>query len=633
MALGNIAKRAEAYKPKERVTYKMIKEYIEAKYGFKVHTAYIAEVKRSLGLPMYDGPNAVEELKQPRKHPTAEKVEAIKDALKYYKEIQKMIEEKDYRYVLPGENNNPVEYQVKCHSMIIIGANGSGKSQLGAWIEKNNPNDTHRIGAQRSLMLGNYIQQKSYEQATNLIIYGQENPTREHNLRWGWDGEKYNYTSSLLNDYENVLSALVALQINQQEQFIKDCKQREKNGEIHNLVPEMVIDKLQRIWKSVFPHRDIIIQDGKVLAGFEKDGQYYEYKGRDMSDGERVGLYLIAQSLCVPSDKTIIIDEPEIHLHRSIMNKLWEAIEAEREDCFFIYITHDTQFASNHKNSKKLWIKGFDGITWEWEEVQNSELPEQLLLDILGNRKPVLFVEGTHDSYDTKLYSEIYKDYYVVPCGSCSSVISQTKAMNSNAQLHNFKCFGIIDRDYRTDYEIEAYKEDNIFTLEVAEVENLFLTEELLQVVNRIMEFPDNSRIENVKKYIIEERFKKEINKQICEAVVSELKYRLSVANISKRNEEQAKETLNKLFEEIDYDTIKMEQMAKFERVLKTQTYKDVLRVFNCKSLSTSIGHFFKLDNKDYRDFIVRQIKGKRVSDIIDAIVPYLPNEIPIECT
>ena len=62
--LDNIAKRAEAYKPKERVTYKMIKGYIEAKYGFKVHTAYIAEVKRDLGLPMYDAPNAVEKLKQ-----------------------------------------------------------------------------------------------------------------------------------------------------------------------------------------------------------------------------------------------------------------------------------------------------------------------------------------------------------------------------------------------------------------------------------------------------------------------------------------------------------------------------------------------------------------------------------------
>lgn len=85
--LDNIAKRAAAYKPKERVTYKMIKEYIEAKYGFKVHTAYIAEVKRDLGLPMYDAPNAVEELKQPRKHPTPEKVEAIKDALKHFEVI------------------------------------------------------------------------------------------------------------------------------------------------------------------------------------------------------------------------------------------------------------------------------------------------------------------------------------------------------------------------------------------------------------------------------------------------------------------------------------------------------------------------------------------------------------------
>ena len=85
--LDNIAKRAAVYKPKERVTYKMIKEYIEAKYGFKVHTAYIAEVKRDLGLPMYDAPNAVEELKQPRKHPTAEKVEAIKDALKHFEII------------------------------------------------------------------------------------------------------------------------------------------------------------------------------------------------------------------------------------------------------------------------------------------------------------------------------------------------------------------------------------------------------------------------------------------------------------------------------------------------------------------------------------------------------------------
>ncbi len=82
--IDEIARKAEEYRPSERVTYKMIQEYIESKYNFKVHTAYIAEVKRGLGLPMYDAPNAVEELKQERKHPTPEKIEAIKDALKYY---------------------------------------------------------------------------------------------------------------------------------------------------------------------------------------------------------------------------------------------------------------------------------------------------------------------------------------------------------------------------------------------------------------------------------------------------------------------------------------------------------------------------------------------------------------------
>jgi len=66
----------------------MIKEYIVEKYDLKVHTAYIAEVKSSLGLPMYDAPNAVETLKNPRKHPTPVQVEAIKDARTHFEIIQ-----------------------------------------------------------------------------------------------------------------------------------------------------------------------------------------------------------------------------------------------------------------------------------------------------------------------------------------------------------------------------------------------------------------------------------------------------------------------------------------------------------------------------------------------------------------
>ncbi len=85
--LDAIAERAKKYQPKPKITYKMIQEYVEKKYGFKVHTAYIAEVKRSLGLTMYGAPNAVEELKCPRKRPPKEKVEAITDAFKYFEVI------------------------------------------------------------------------------------------------------------------------------------------------------------------------------------------------------------------------------------------------------------------------------------------------------------------------------------------------------------------------------------------------------------------------------------------------------------------------------------------------------------------------------------------------------------------
>ena len=82
-----IAERAEKRKPQEKTTYKKIQEWIEENYGFKVHTAYVAEVKRELGLPMYDAPNAVDELKHPRQHPTEQMTTAIKAALKHFEII------------------------------------------------------------------------------------------------------------------------------------------------------------------------------------------------------------------------------------------------------------------------------------------------------------------------------------------------------------------------------------------------------------------------------------------------------------------------------------------------------------------------------------------------------------------
>ncbi|MDR1382831.1 MAG: ATP-binding protein, partial [Planctomycetaceae bacterium] len=219
----------------------------------------------------------------------------------------------DYKYKLPNASGQPQEKIAHSNSLIIIGANGSGKSKLGAWMEQQSMDNTHRVGSQRSLSFGEFIPLKSYEQAENLLLYGQEKKEQTKGNRWNWGN---NYTTQLLQDYENVLAALIAMENNENAAFRKDCKERDKTGQQYKKAPDTIVDTLKRIWKNVFSRRDIDFDDAKVTATLNKpDGTKTSYNGLEMSDGERVGLYLIAQCLCIPENKTIIIDEPEIHLH------------------------------------------------------------------------------------------------------------------------------------------------------------------------------------------------------------------------------------------------------------------------------------------------------------------------------
>ena len=72
------------YTPEEKATYQKIKEYVKNKYGVNVHTRYIAEVKRMCGLDMGENYNKSKKENPEVKHCPQEKVEYIKDALKYY---------------------------------------------------------------------------------------------------------------------------------------------------------------------------------------------------------------------------------------------------------------------------------------------------------------------------------------------------------------------------------------------------------------------------------------------------------------------------------------------------------------------------------------------------------------------
>lgn len=532
-----------------------------------------------------------------------------------------------FTYWLPSEDGQKLECGTNSNSVVIIGANGSGKSKLGAWIEQQSFESVHRVGAQRNLNFNENISLKSYAQAEDLVFYGSVNKSFHRNKALRWEQGKY--TTKLMDDFENVLAALIALKNNENDAFVAECKKAKREGCQPPQPPITSIDKLQLIWNEVFPQRQLRVQDAKFLAVFEKDGVEQQYSANGMSDGERSVLYLSAQVLCVPENKILIVDEPEIHLHRSLMNRLWTTLERFRQDCLFIYITHDTQFAAMHSHADKVWIREYDGKKWIFEQLPHSELPEDLLLDILGNRKPVLFVEGEKNSYDTQLYSALYPNYYVIPCGSCTQVIARTKVFNANPTLHHCNVYGIIDRDFRSEYEIEKYKENNIYTVNVAEIENMFLVEELIKVIAAHLVKDPDEVFSKIKTYVIDQRFKNQLQGQICQSVVAQLKYRLSSANIAKTSEDDVKNSLNTLLDSIDYKQIKTEQGEIFQSVL-SESYASVIKVFNEKGIAKSVGHFFGLEDKNYCPFVLALLKVKEKREaIIDALVPYLPTEIP----
>lgn len=536
-----------------------------------------------------------------------------------------------FTYWLPIGDEKIKEFSTESNSVIIIGANGSGKSKLGAWIEQQAFDKVHRICAQRNLNFSETIPLKSYSEAEELVFYGTNDTSTSWREKKGhrWNYGK-SYTTTLINDFNDVLAALIGLKNLDYENFVISCKIAEKEEKEKPHTPNTAIDKIIEIWDRILPQRKLKLSDSRFLATLNQNGNIIEYPSTQMSDGERAVLYLSAQVLCVPQNKILIIDEPELHLHRSIMNRLWKTLEEYRPDCLFIYITHDTQFAAMHGHADKIWIKEFDGAQqWQWEKIESNNLPDELLIEILGSRNKILFVEGEKGSYDSELYTLLYPDFLVIPCGSCLQVIARTKAFRETSTLHEHEVYGLIDRDYRSEHEIEKLKKENIYTLDVAEVENLFIVEELIRIMAIHLAKDPDQVFSEVSNFVINTKYANMINRQICQSVVSEIKYQLSCIDISSKNDNDAKTTLQTGYSTISYDKIKADQEKKFQDPLTRKDYRVILRVFNAKELSKNIGQFISIKNEDYTSTVINLLRGKCHDEITTAITPYLPQEIP----
>lgn len=252
-----------------------------------------------------------------------------------------------------------------------------------------------------------------------------------------------------------------------------------------------------------------------------------------------------------------------------------------------------------------------------------------MYLEVLGSRKPIIFLEGDTSSIDYELYEQVYATHTIKPLGSCEKVIQTVKAFNEQTSFHHLKSFGIIDRDRRQTSDIVTLNASNIWILDVAEAENLLLLEHVVKAVAAHMD-KDRTATFNAVKANIMDFFKSELDNQILlhfrETLRKEL---IKMNNFLSKDIAGAIVELDSLYSKIDkaklYNDIKLE----FSSFISNQDYQSILRVFNLKNAlipKSKVCEMTGVRNKeDYRKLVVSLLKKN------DSISNKMKTEIDIK--
>lgn len=516
-------------------------------------------------------------------------------------------------------NEQLIEFQNK---LVLIGANGSGKSRLGAWLERKLGEGAVRITAQKSLEIPDSFTFSSSDAAFSKLMFGHEGYTYHHREN-GKYGDKP--TGKTVNDFEGLLQLLFA---RDSEAAKKVRKAVDANNYDSSKPIISELQKIKSIWEKVLPHRVLNIElEGQLKAAkkLEIDGSGVEYLAGQMSDGERVIFYSLGKCLVAPENAVLIIDEPELHLHPTIRDSLWSALETERSDCTFIYITHDIDFALNRMEEQAIWLKSFDDTNWDWQYVTKSDdFPEALQLELLGSRRNILFVESIKGKLDERLYSVLYPEFLIVPCGSCDQVIRYVNAANQLQQFHHISPLGIVDADNRSPDEIDKLMSKKIFTLKAAEIENLFWSPDVLLLME---EFEECENAANVAQTALQKNITSYLDSEIVPAIIKkQIQRKFGLPKAKNIDEIQ-----QALIDMASWDVKADAQTLKFaiQNAINNNDWEYLILTVEKKSLVRDISTYFRFSGEGYAEKVLTYLNSKdkdKQNRMRQAFSKYIPS-------
>lgn len=386
------------------------------------------------------------------------------------------------------------------------------------------------------------------------------------------------------------------------------------------------LDRLSKIWSRIFPGNRIVTTEGSLMFSTEAGEDLIP--AEKLSQSEMAVLYYVAGVLYAMPKAVIFIDAPSLFLHPTVLNSLWNAIEGLRPDCTFVYNSVDVEFVNSRTRNVVLWVKSYDAghKEWDYEIIAPGELREDVFIELVGSRKPVLFIEGDmQHSIDAKLYPLVFPEYTVKPLGSCDKVIETTRSFNGLTTMHHLESRGIVDRDRRTDREVEYLRKKLIMVPEVAEVENLFLLEPIVREMAVLHgKNPDNV-FQQVKKGILKE-FNHRLHAQVLEHVRHRVKREVDAKIDAKFTCITALEThLKGLINILNPRKQYMELNQYFSKIVENEDYASILKFFNHKPLlgECRVAELLGLKNKDeYIRNVISVLKtgGKEAEVIREAL-------------
>lgn len=350
-------------------------------------------------------------------------------------------------------------------------------------------------------------------------------------------------------------------------------------------------DRIRNIWERLFPGNRILREGSRMLftTGAGKD----MIPAHRLSQGEKTVLYYLGAVLYAMPHAVIFVDSPSLFVHPSIIGNLWNMIEELRPDCTFVYNSVDVDFVSSRTRNTCIWVKSYSKQerVWDYEVLDNSRLTEEIMVQLAGSRKPVLFIEGdANHSIDARLYGLVFREHTVKPLGSCNKVIETTRSFNDMNSLHHLESKGIVDRDRRTEKEVAYLRNKQIMVPDVAEIENIFLLPEVIRTMARLRG-RDPRRIEQRVEKAVMKIFRAHADEQALQHVRHRVKREVECKVDARFQCITALEThLKQLWTQLKPREQYNELREEFAAIIRDNDYASALRVFNHKPMLSGCG-------------------------------------------